>query len=271
MWIVGVVMIIGGGALLWASKKSERKARTMEAAKTTTIADIQKIVQEIRDQLEGGATGYTDYVELKGISRCAQPLTGEFSGEPAAIVHKKVERQIETREESRDSEGNTTTSWRKSTDVLQDHEEEAEFTLEDESGAARVIPRGAELHLIERVDRFELPSAVEQQGNLSWGSFSLSMSSFNNNNRRTLGYRFIERALPVDHDLYILGEVADTDDGLVLQKPTDKNEGKPFIVSARSEAELIASAESSAKSQKIGGVAAIILGIAVLIYGLTQI
>jgi len=272
MWIVGVVMMLGGGALLWSSKKSERKSRTMEAAKTTTLEEIQNLVLEIRGQLEGGASGYCEYVELKGISRCEQPLTGEFSKEPAAIVHTQVERQIETRRERRDDDGNLHTSWHKSTDVLQDHEEDAAFSIEDSTGSARVIPSGAELHLIDRVDRFEPPGSVEHaQNGISWGNFSMSLNSYSGNDRRTLGYQFKESALPVDHYLYVLGEVVDTEDGLVIQKPSDKNEGKPFIVSARTEAELVESAESSAKSQKIAGVLVIAAGIAVMIYGLMQL
>ena len=272
MWALGVIIIGAGGWLIWSSKKSEQKAKTMEAAKTTTVEEIQKLVQEIREQLNGGVSGYTEYVELKGLSRCEQPLTGEFSKEPAAIIRTKVERQIETRRERRDDDGNIRTSWHKSTDVLQKHEEEAEFFIEDSTGRARVISEGSELHLIERVNRFEPPGSVErQQGNISWGNFSMSLSSYRGNDRRTLGYKFEEKALPVDHQLYVLGEIRDTEGGLVIQKPSDNNKGKPFIVSARSEAELVASAESSAKTQKFGGIAAIVIGLVVLVYGIMEL
>jgi hypothetical protein len=123
------------------------------------------------------------------------------------------------------------------------------------------------------VERFEAPNAVEYMGgsqlSLRVGGFSLAVGgNQHGNHRRTLGYRFEERILPLDRSVYVLGEVADTADGLVLRKPAT-TEG-PYVVSLKSEAELIQSKEASAKWLKIGAIASVITGIALVVMGLLK-
>jgi hypothetical protein len=58
--------------------------------------------------------------------------------------------------------------------------------------------------------------------------------------RRTLGYRFTERAIPAGRQLYVLGEVADEGGELRVRKPA---KGR-FIVSVRSEEAIVAGAKT---------------------------
>ena len=64
----------------------------------------------------------------------------------------------------------------------------------------------------------------------------------------------------------MLGEVADTADGLVLRKPEER--GKPFLLSLKSEDEVVRSTESSAKWMMIGGAVLGAGGIALVVVGL---
>ena len=57
---------------------------------------------------------------------------------------------------------------------------------------------------------------------------------------RTIGYHTTERLLPVDRRIYVLGESVDSADGLTIQAPSER--GKRFIISTRSEEELVGSA-----------------------------
>ena len=165
------------------------------------------------------------------------------------------------RVETRDSEGRIRTSWRRSSDRVSDNRQEAEFHLADGSNRVRIDPRGGSLALARVVERFEQPQAVEQGAGLSWGGFSLSLSTFRGSDRRTLGYRFIEEVLALDAPLYALGEACDTDEGLVLRKPEGDEKKKPYILSMKSERELVRSAESAAKWQRIIGLGLIVGGI----------
>ena len=81
--------------------------------------------------------------------------------------------------------------------------------------------------------------------------------------RRLLGYRIKESILPVGGDIYALGEVRDGTGGLTLNDPSDKE--KPFLLSVKSEEELLQRYETTANMQKYGamGLAAISVGLIV--------
>ena len=81
--------------------------------------------------------------------------------------------------------------------------------------------------------------------------------------------QLVEEVLPVGQRVYALGEVADTEDeGVVLRTPTDEQKDRPFMLSTKTEEELL---QKSAKSQTIlrvigavvgvGGLALVVLGI----------
>ena len=98
----------------------------------------------------------------------------------------------------------------------------------------------------------------------SIGGFTLSLGNMTfGNSRRLLGYRIKESILPVGGDIYALGEVRDGTDGLTLNDPSDKE--KPFLLSVKSEEELLQRYETTANMQKYGamGLAAISVGLIV--------
>ena len=123
------------------------------------------------------------------------------------------------------------------------------------------------------VERFEAPAAVEydagSQLSLRVGGFSLAVGGrMHGSQRRTIGYRFVERVLPLDRAVYVLGEVADTSDGLVLRAAT--GEQGPYVISLKSEAELIQAKQSSAKWLRIGAIVSGVAGIALAVIGLLK-
>jgi hypothetical protein len=271
LWL-GFILIGVGGLCWFFSGRSATKAVQMKATDTSKIADLKTLVDEIRGDLGGSDTGFAQYAELKGKAVSDDPVVGELSGKPAAICDTRIERQIETQTQVKDQQGNWTTRWEKSTDTLSSNRRTAVFHLDDGTARLRVDPTGADLELETVVDRFEPPSAVESAGMgqiaVRLGSFSLSVGSGFGNDRRTLGYRFVERILPLARDLYVLGEVTDTPDGLLLRKPSGS--GKPFVLSTKSEAELTRTAESSARWLKIAAMAFGIGGIGLAVMGLIR-
>ncbi|MGB0589503.1 MAG: E3 ubiquitin ligase family protein [Myxococcota bacterium] len=272
--IAGLVCVGGAGLLLFFSKRATHRATLMATTETRKLGDISALVDEVRAEIgEGSESGYAEHCELKGKLVAPKPVTGELSGEEVAIYEMEVIRVIETRRERRDDEGHVSVTWSKSNETLSSNRREAVFHLDDGTGRVRVIPSGSEMQLDTIVDRFEAPSAVEHMGGsqlaLRVGNFNLAVSGgHHGNQRRTLGYRFEERVLPLDRSVYVLGEVADTADGLVLRKPTT-TEG-PYVVALKSEAELIQLKESSAKWLKIGAITSVITGIALVVMGLLK-
>lgn len=273
MAIVGGILVAVGALLAFFSRRSGGRAALMKATETSRIGELTSLVDEIRADLPGSdGTGFTQFVELKGRVVCDEPVMAELSAQQVAIADTRVERIVETRHEVRDSQGHVRTEWRKTHETVSQNRREAVFHIDDGSGRVRVSTAGAKLDLEKVVDRFEQPGVVEQgatgQLTVGIGSFRMAIGSMAGGGRRTVGYRFEERVLPTQRELYVLGEVADTSDGLVLRKPEER--GRPFLLSLKNEDEVVRSTESSARWMKIGGGLLAVAGIALVVIGLLR-
>lgn len=274
MIIAGIIFVLLGLALVFWSKKKKQGAAVMAATDTSRVGDLTALVASVRAEMPGGgSSGYAEIVELKGTVGCDEPVTGELSGQAAAICDSRVVRVVESRHEVRDSGGSTRTEWRKTEEVVSQNRREAIFYLDDGSGRIRVLPGGAKLELDKVVDRFEPPGGAEQglgdTLTVGYGGFRVAVGGLAmgmGGQRRTVGYRFEERVLAVGKPLYALGEVADLDDGLVLRKPEQK--GGAYLLSLKSEAELVASASRAARWMAVGGIALAALGGLLAVMGL---
>ncbi len=98
IWL-GIALVVLGAILIFLSRRSADKVLYMKATETKTVGEVVTLVNELQTELGGGATGYAEYVEFKGKVACDEPLVGEFSDQPAAIVHSRVEREYEQRVE----------------------------------------------------------------------------------------------------------------------------------------------------------------------------
>jgi hypothetical protein len=269
LWL-GLLLAAIGGLLLYLARRAAARAHHMRATETSRVGDLLETVRQVRAELGGGPSELREYVELKGTVQCPQPLTAELSGQPAAVVQTRITRDLEVERHDRDQNGHTVVRRERRSETVHQQRLEAPFLIDDGSGTVEVRPAGAELTLQAVVDRFEAPAAVEQGGGLRWGgrafglqagvSLGLQPAS------RVIGYRFHEAILPVGARVYLLGELSDTGDGLSLHKPAGGD--RPFVVSVKAEEELVASAQSSEKWMKIGGIVLIVGGAVAAVAGL---
>ena len=145
-------------------------------------------------------------------------------------------------------------------EVVAHNEQFAPFTVEDATGRVPVNGEGAEVDARQVVDRFERNSG----GN--GPSISLGRATINlGGGERTLGYRYTENILTVDAQVYVLGTVQE--DGTIGGPPFGK-EGHRFVVSHRSEDALGQSLGKTVRWLGVGGIGAIVVGIALLAIGL---
>ena len=270
--IVGLVVVVIGGVLLYMAKRAAERVHHMKATDTSRVGDLMAMIDEVRGELGGGPSELREYVELKGNVQCDSPLTAELSDRAAVIVETSVTRDVEELREERDSDGNVQTRWHKRSETVNSNRLETPFWIDDGSGKLEVRPGGADATLQEVVNRFEAPSAVDSGGGtlsfagmrLSYGHLTRSSQQF-----RVIGYRFRESILPVGARLYALGEISDTGDGVALRKPTQQD--KPFLLSTQSEEELVTAGTKQAKWSKIGGFVAIGLGVVLILVGAVQV
>ena len=278
----GLVLLAVAALLFFLSKRSETKVHHVKATETSKIGDIEKLIAEVAgDMPDGLATGFKDYIEVKGRVVCDEPLRGEISDQDGAIVETDVVRVSERREEIRDAQGNIRTEWRKTEETVSSNRRESPFWIDDGTGRLRVKSAGGKgVELVKVVERFQPANANDGgsgfgagQVTLSMGRFQMSLGSgrWDPSSSRTLGYRFVERLLPIGKPVYAIGEVAATEDeGVVLRRPTDEDKKKPFMLSPRTEEEIVKASEKSAKILRIVAIVVAVLGVGLVVFGIIR-
>jgi len=269
MAIIAAILFVIAGLLVFFMRKNMDKIYHMKATETSTVGQLEEMAQSVRADMGEGPSHWNEQVELKGKVVSEHPLFGQFTKRPAVVVKTKIVREYEEFKESRNSEGKITRRWVKRSDTLHDDTRETSFTIDDGSGRLHVSPSGAEYTLETVVNRFEPPGAMERGSTISFGGFSLSVGNMSfGSSRRLLGYRIRESILPVGSDIYALGEVRDGTDGLTLNDSSDKE--KPFILSVKSEEELLQQYEKTANMQKYGAMGLAVISVGLIVWGLVD-
>jgi len=267
--IIGLVLI-GISVGLWFYRKSQmEKSFNIRYQETTTAKNIWENYEDIVKAVGNG--NYTEIVEVKGIGMIDKPLIGEYSKKPVLYYRTSLVHEYEVQEQQRDSEGRTRWVTVRKSETISTNEQGVPFYLDDNSGKKIMVNlNGAEKITQKIVDKFEREFSqnyLNQNRNTSWGLQLINfLSSANVGGSRTIGYRFVEEAIPVNARLYVYGEASDRDGELMIVKPKDNKQN--FIVSVKSEEELVKDADSAAKGSLIGLIVCAVLGVASIIFGI---
>jgi len=238
--LIGLIFVVVGGVLFFIARRGAQKMALIERVPTSPAAEATR-------QPPG------TLVEVTGTLCCDAPLTAELSGRPCAFASVRVERQREVRE--RDSDGDIRTSTQ--SDIISHTSQSAPFSVEDQSGRIPVNPDGAEIDALTVVDRFE---PAQTGASLSIGGIVLNLGSGDD----TVGYRYNESLLPIDAPVYVLGVIAQ--DGSI-GAPIAGHPDQAFTISYRSEAALLHSTGQTSFWLRVGGGAAIALGVILIVIG----
>ena len=259
MLIAGLVLIVVAVGAAFYARHERGKARTATATETLSCGDVATLSKGVADEVGGGS--FSQRCEAVGR---AQPgpqglVDAPESKVDAVWVRTKVTHKYwEMVTTTRDGKSHRTRQERE--DVVSDNSSIAPFALSDDSGTVVIHPDGAEIDRPERVvDRFEQADRVQQDG----GGFLATLLR-STNDSGTLGFQREEWVIRPGTGLYVQGEVADRTGALVFAKPQDKG---AFLVSTRSEEEIVAGSEKAAKLAGIGAVLAGVIGVVLLIAG----
>lgn len=261
MWILGLVLLGVSGFLFYSRQASLKKSMNLQYHETSKISEVHENFEHIKNEL--GEGNFNQIVELKGVAQTDQPLQAEHTQKSVVYYKAEVIREYEVTVEEKDSEGNITRNRERRSDTMSTNEQYAPFFLDDNSGKKiKIDMEGAEKHAQQSLDDFrsEAPTGM----NVAVGGLKMA---FGGGDSRTLGYRYVEQIIPLGANLYILGEATDRRGGeLTVVKPVEKKEN--FIVSTKSEEQLLKSAQGSAQGYMIGGIVAVIVGVILLLGGL---
>lgn len=205
---------VGGGLVLvsplffWLCRRSIRRLNAMLETPTIACRDLPGL---------GAST-----VEVVGIARAATPLLADLTRTPCVAFSCSITEHWTTIETFTDSKGKTRTVVRHHSAVRYSNEGRIAFDVHDDTGAAHVEPDGAEIEMLG-MDAGPAPP----------GSPAFGVRAVHWNGRLT----YAESALPVESQVYVLAQVSEHHT-LVRHQTLDE----PFIISPRSEEELVRSA-----------------------------
>lgn len=267
MIYVGIALLVVTAVLAFIRVRQVRSLREVKATETSTVDDLRRLADGVAEEV-GEPNRFHQYSEVKGIARCDAPLSAELSGQKAVYYKSEVIREYEESYWEHDSKtGRNERRTRRGSETLASNERSVDFQVEDVTGRLLVIPSGASFETVKSVDRFE-SGAPNAGASITLGSFTLDLGevfSLSSSGRRTLGFRYREGIVPVDARVYILGEASTESGALAIQTPGEK--GRRFLVSVRSEEEIVRSAENAIRWLTFGSVSCGALGVVIFILG----
>ena len=237
---IGIGLFAVGIAFYFGYLFQGKKLYQMKSTQTSQIGELQEIAASVAKDI--GAGSFNQITEVKGQATCDTPLISELAKADCVYYSMNVSREYEETYWDTDANGNRVQRTRRGSDTVAHNTRSEPFYIQGSTGKIRVNPEGASFVTEKVYSRFE-PGEV-QGGAIRIGGLSINLGGVTGGtNRRTIGYRYEEEIIPLQRNLYILGEAADASGELCMQKPA-KKENK-FIISVKSEEELIRSAQGS--------------------------
>ena len=189
-----------------------------------------------------------------------------MSNTPCVYYRATVTAQIEERQTTTDAQGRSSERWVRDDRVVSDTEQGTIFELCGADASVAVSAAGAKLDCpMETVDRFE-PHMDDSGAALSIGGLSLDFGSFGSR-QRLLGYRHEECVVPLEAHVFVHGGVDDAGGRLTFRAA----DGRPLLISTRSEEQIVAGAERAASWQRIGAICGAVGGVALTVAALVGV
>lgn len=209
--IIAVLVIVVWGFLLWGSLSALRRRRLLQDLPTSKTAGI-----------------FIGLVELKGTAESENPLLGPLSEKPCVWhtwdVQEHWSRTVT--ESYRDSDGKTKTrtktesGWK----TVASGKDAAPFYLKDELGVVRIDPQGAEIHSETVFNR-----TCGESDPLYYGKGPANGVADSTGSRS-----FTERAIPLHHSIYVVGQSRERSD-CVAPEITRDRAARLFLISTSPE------------------------------------
>ncbi len=260
MIIIGIILIVGGLVLYFYVQKQVRDSLLqLESTMASNIPDVIDTRKQLNASL--GSNSFSMAVKLRGRAECDSPLTSELSQTPCVYFRYEVHRRYKVQEQRRDKDGNITTVWVDRSDRVAGNERIVPFELVEGEDSITVNMEGAKKEATKVLDRFD--PGQQPTMSLSVGGFSMpAMGS----NMQVTGFHYQEFAISVGTHLYVVGNANDRDGTLRISQHTEK--GQPFLVSVKSEEEIVRGKEQQAQMAQYGGIGLVVVGIGLILFQL---
>ena len=253
--LLSIILIVGGlAAIFYFRPKTQNNITEIKFMQTKTISDLKNMFSQMGSN--GLENEYREFVELKGKVSSKNQVEAPFSNRNVAYCNSKLLQVTETKEEYIDRDGNRRTRVEKHENIISDEKSSQNIELTDLSSDEAVVLEingtGCKLDIPKTLDRFE------PKNNLGNYRFFNSFS-WNRFGAETLGFRMTEETIDLNQSLYVIGEAYKVGNEIHIGRPKDKK--KPFIVTTKSEEELVDTSAKNAMYLLVGGIVSTIIGI----------
>lgn len=254
------ILLIAGGlvAIFYMRPKLQNNVTEIKYLQTKTISELEDMFKQMNEN--GLGNEYREFVELKGQVVSNNLVETPFSDRKVAYCKSKLVQVIETKEQYRDSNGTLRTRVDKHENTISEEKSSQDISMIDPSSKDSVVLEingtGCKLDIPKTFDRFE------PKGNLRNYRYFNSFS-FNRFGAETIGFKMLEETIDKNQNLYVIGEAFRVGNKIHIGKPQDSK--KPFIVTTKSEEDLINNSNQKVIFALIGGIVAIVLGIIMFI------
>lgn len=258
-FIIGGVLIIAGGILGFiVPRKMKNKNIEIKFMKTIPISELKEI---LTGNAEAGLDGYRHYTELKGQAGSDDPQKAPYSKKDVAYYSANLYQVYEETETYRDSKGISHRRTKKSESLISNQKSSNLISLKDPVSGDKVYINPAQTGL--RLETHKTLSKFEPSNNTGRYNF-LENLKFSALGSRTLGFKMVENTIQMGQSLYVLGEALLEGNRINIFKP--KEDDKPFIVSVRSEDDIVRSNNRSANIALAFAILLAVAGILIMVF-----
>jgi hypothetical protein len=165
--------------------------------------------------------------ELKGTAESEKPLTSYLAGVPCVLFKWKIEEHWSRTVTGIGAKGMPTTRRESGWTTVAKDEQLPPFYLKDDTGVIRIIPDGAEIQ-----DKEIFNKTCKHSDPLYFSKGPLKEIANSDHERR-----FIETAVPLHANLYIMGQSREREDIVAAEIAKDKK-APMFLISTRTEKQI---------------------------------
>jgi len=256
--ILSIVLIITGSICWFRRHQLNQQVLDIKETETSKIQELQEMAQGINEEL-GESGVFSQQVEVKGRTRSEDPLTANVSGKPCVYCHTIITEKYEEEVEIENDEGEIEIESQEQEEEVTNSVNYTPFWVEDETGQIVVSPdENTQIEGIQVLDHFESDEDDEMEIEIGNLEIELPMQS-----DETLGYHYQETILPLDTQVYVLGEASNSDGQLEIRQPSD--EGNSFIITHKSEEKLLKDKRDRIKNYTIASTLTFFFGLGLLL------
>jgi hypothetical protein len=265
MWIAGIVLLFVAAGAAWYARSRRAQARSATATDTLTCAELGQLATGVGDEVGAGSFRQRCEVVGQGVVGEDGPLAAPHSQTKAIWYRGKVTHRYWTMER-REHDGRTSWDRVEHEETVSELTSEVPFLIDDGSGGTPILvaPNGADVDAPEQtVDRFEPGTGPGDGGGGGLLNGMLNAAIRSGDRSGTIGFGYHEEIIRPGARLYVHGEASDAGGRVGFAKP---GKGR-FVISTRSEEELVGEAQRHAKWSSIGAIALAAIGVVLIVAG----